>query len=212
MGWFDILKKLTPDEMGQVRPYIKDELEEGKKRRKSVVNRYRYKLGRSPTKEELREELSKPPKPPKVKKPTISRPPGRRPKYLHPKRPSEPRGPKRQMRPMIREHPAYQRARYRLKRPPTDEELRQEISNPNIRRRYKRKPKHEPEPIPQPNQERFPLFHNIRLYLESQNIYPSVMNILAELKESDLINPEQDVIDIGEYLRRQNLDPFGHQN
>ena len=67
MGWFDILKKLTRDEMGQVRPYIKDELEEGKKRIRSVRNRYRYKLGRNPTEEELREELSKPPK---VKKPT----------------------------------------------------------------------------------------------------------------------------------------------
>ena len=204
MGWFDILKKLTRDEMGQVRPYIKDELEEGKKRIRSVRNRYRYKLGRNPTEEELREELSKPPK---VKKPTpIRGPVGRPPKYLQPKRPSGPRGPQRQMRPMVREHPAYQRAINRLKRAPTDEELRQEISNYNIRRRIKRKPEHEPDPISQPNQERFPLFHNIRLYLESQNIYPSVMNILAELKDSDLINPEQDIIDIREYLKTQNLD------
>ena len=158
MSWFDILKKLTRDEMGQVRPYIKDEIEEGKKRIRSVRNRYRYKLGRNPTEEELREELSKPPK---VKKPTpIRGPVGRPPKYLHPKKP---RG-----------------------------------------RPIKRKP--DPESKLDPNQKRFPLFHNIKLYLESQNITPTVMNILAELKEVDLTNPEQDIIDIREYLKTQNLD------
>ena len=213
MGWFNILKKLTRDEMGQVRPYIKDELEEGKKRIRSVRNRYRYKLGREPTEEELREELSKPPK---VKKPKpISGPVGRPPKYLHPKRPPrihlKERG--RKIRPMLIEHPAYRRLAQRLKRAPTDEELRQEISNPShpygIRGRPRGRPtkrKPDPESKLDPNQKRFPLFHNIKLYLESQNIYPSLMNILGELKDSDKVNPEQDVIDISEYLKTQNLD------
>ena len=180
MGWFDILKKLTRDEMGQVRPYIKDELEEGKKRIRSVRNRYRYKLGREPTEEELREELSKPPK---VKRP---------------------RGGQRKMRPKIRDHPAYRRliARFRREgqnRVPTEEELRQEISNPTklLAGRQKR--------VPPQRAERFELFDNIKLYLESQNITPTVMNILEELSDSDKTNREKDINDIGEYLRTQRM-------
>ena len=189
MGWFDILKKLTRDEMGQVRPYIRDELEENAWKKRNARSRLKNKLGRLPTKEELREELTNP----------TSRPRGRRPKYSHPKRP---KGQPRLMRPNIREHPAYSRlvGRFRREgqtRAPTEEELRQEISNPTKLSAGR------PKRVPPQRPERFELFDNIKLYLESQNITPTVSNILAELSDSDKVNPVQDEIDIGEYLRTQ---------
>jgi len=182
MTWFDILKKLTTDEMGQVRPYIRDELEEEWKKRNNARRRLKNKLGRLPTKEELREELTNPTK------------------YSHQKPPPPP---PRLMRPKIREHPAYNRlvARFRREgqtRAPTEEELRQEISNPTKLSGGGRKKR-----VPPQRPERFELFDNIKLYLESQNITPTVSNILAELSDSDKVNPVQDEIDIGEYLRTQ---------
>jgi len=172
MGWFDILKKLTRDEMGQVRPYIRDELREAGiveeyEDAKTYYNAYyklRGRLKRPPTNEELQEELSNP----------------------------TPR--RRAVRP----------TKYRKRNTNSRKKVRQ--PKPKPKPKPKPEPEPEPEPVPEPNQERFPLFHNIKLYLESQNIYPSVMNILAELKDSDKVNPEQDVIDIGEYLRTQNLE------
>jgi len=133
MGWFDILKELTRDEYGAVRPYIRDELEEYKTRKERAKGRLRKRLGRKPTKEELREELSRPTR-----------------LNYHSIRPG-PMGEKRKLKP---------------------------------------KP------------ERFALFENIKLYLESQNITPTVMNILEELSDSDKTNREKDINDIGEYLRK----------
>jgi len=177
MTWFDILKKLTTDEMGAVAPYIRDELEENEKKVKRVYMRLYTRLGRAPTKEELKEELTNP---------AEKRKRG---------------GSNRKIRPNIKKHPAYQRLIHRLKRAPTDEELRQEISNPT--KRYRGRPIKRVHPEPEVNKERFPLFDNIKLYLESQNIKPTIKNMLAELTDSDKVNPEQDVIDIGEYLETQ---------
>ena len=133
MTWFDILKELTRDEYGAVRPYIRDELEEYRTRRERARNKLRARLGRKPTKEELQEELSNP--------------------------------------------TSYHRYSIRPGAIPGKEKLK-------------------------PKPERFAIFENIKLYLESQNITPTVMNILEELSDSDKTNREKDINDIGEYLRK----------
>ena len=138
MGWFDILKELTRDEYGAVRPYIRDELEEYKTIKERAKGRLRKRLGRKPTKEELREELSNPTS-------------------------------------------QYQYRNFPFLRP-----------GPMVGEKRKLKPK----------PERFALFENIKLYLESQNITPTVMNILEELSDSDKTNREKDINDIAEYLRK----------
>ena len=134
MTWFDILKKLTRDEYGAVRPYIRDELEEGRQEKKKARSRLVFRLGRPPTDEEIREEL------------------------LNPTRSGR-------------------------------------FTEVQYGQRYGRR--REPKP------ERFKLFDSIKLYLESQNITPTVMNILEELSDSDKTNREKDINDIGEYLRNQ---------
>ena len=56
MNWFDIVK-ISEDELDSVKPWIKDELEEGKKDRAAAYNRIRNRLGRNPTLEEISQEL-----------------------------------------------------------------------------------------------------------------------------------------------------------
>ena len=56
MNWFNIIK-ITEDELDSVKPWIKDELVEGKKDRGAAYMRLRRNLGRIPTPEEINVEL-----------------------------------------------------------------------------------------------------------------------------------------------------------
>ena len=102
MNWFDIIK-ISEDELDAVKPWIRDELAEGKKDRMAAYARIHRKLGRAPTPEELNEELK-----------------------LKPHR----REYGTSMFDQTAYNRAYGRLRYRLGRNPTQDEIAVEMKNP----------------------------------------------------------------------------------
>ena len=106
MNWFDIVK-ISEDELESVKPWIRDELSEGKKDKGAAYSRLRTKLGRIPTPEEINQEL-------KLK----------------------PHRDKRRPVPFDASeyNRAYGRLRYKLGRNPTQDEIVAEIENPTFRR------------------------------------------------------------------------------
>ena len=102
MNWFNIIK-ISEDELDSVKPWIRDELAEGKKDKGAAYSRLWNRFNRRPTKEELNQEL-------KVK----------------------PHRDKRRPVPFdaTEYNRAYGRLRYRLGRNPTQDEIVAEIENP----------------------------------------------------------------------------------